>query len=160
MRIKIVRVDEESNILKDEEIEIALAEKGDIEEIISVLKRSFSSFENPEGTKKLLLLSKTLVAKAHGRIVGTVSYTNLKCINGKVTEMPHYKKNKKFLIFGLAVLPEYRNRGIATILVREAERYMRREKAQGYFGNADTEEIAQWWVSMFGVKLMRLAPKR
>ena len=148
------------SMLCKREIDIAQGQRGDYDGIILVLRRSYPHPEDPEVIRQNVLFSQNVVAKIGGRIVGSVSYTNVIVSKGKVVETPRYRKNKMYYVWGLAVLPEYRGRGIAAHLVREAERGMYRKKANGYFGNAFSEEVAQWWVCMFGVRLRRLALDR
>lgn len=149
-------------MLQEKTVEIVSAQEEDYDEIISVLNICFKdrSPEDPETLRQLLSVSTTFVAKVEDRIVGTVSYTNFVVGNSEIVETPQHRKSKMCHIWGLAVLPKHRNVGIATNLVRNAERDMRRKKAKGYFGNAFPEEVAQWWVRTFGVRLKRLALDR
>jgi GNAT superfamily N-acetyltransferase len=99
------------------------------------------------------------VAKSDGKIVGTVSYTHKVLGDGKSRETLEYRRNKKYHIWGMAVLPEYRRRGIGEQLLHEAERDMYKKNGKGYFGLAFSEEVAQWYVRTSGVRLRRLSPR-
>lgn len=139
-----------------EENIIVLARKEDFDEMIRVLRACFPIQESPEEIKRNLSISRNFLAKANGEIIGTMSYTKSEIVNGKITDMPLYRREQMCITHGLAVLPKYRRRGIAERLVREAERDMCRNHIKGYIGNAASEEVAQWFVCKFGVRIKRL----
>jgi GNAT superfamily N-acetyltransferase len=149
-------------MLQEKAVEIIRARKEDYNEIITVSNTCFRDHpEDLDTLRQLLSISTTFVAKIEGKIVGTVSYTNLKESEGEVIETPQCRKNKMYCIWGVAVLPKYRNIGIGTNLVHaRAEKDMYRKKAKGYIGNAFPEEVAQWWARRFGVRLRGLALDR
>lgn len=125
--------------------------------IVNIINLCYPNPQDSKVTKRNLLLSTVFVAETEGKIIGTVSCTRKKLHNGEIREIPEYRRNKMYYVWGLAVLPEYRKQGTGEQLFREAERFMYRERAKGYFGIAFSEEVAQWYVRTFGVRLRRLS---
>jgi len=113
------------------------------------------------GWSKYLIISKVFVARIKGKIVGTMAYSKSAWLpNGKLVDAPEYRRNKIGYIWGLAVLLEYRRRGIGERLVRKAERDMYLNHFKGWYGNAASEGVAQWYVGKFGARIKRLEPKQ
>ena len=122
-----------------ENLTIEIATEGDIPHVLSILKicKMFN-----DRTESRLKYCKTLLARTDGKVVGTRSFRRM--------------RNGYYHVLYLAVHPDYRRRGIAERLCREAERIMYHEGGRGYVGYAISEEVAQYYVRTMGVKLRRL----
>ena len=120
---------------------IELASREEIPEIVEMLKECGEKIS--PGLRDELSRSTVLVAKVGGRIVGTRSYTKT--------------RGRFYHVHTLFVRPEYRRRGLGEMLCREAQRLMYKEGAEGYFGEARSEKMAQCYVRTLGVRIHRLS---
>lgn len=127
--------------MNQDQPEIERASEADQDGVIELLK--ICGLYIPEGTEYMLGIGRTLVARIGKKIVGTRSFRS--------TSGPYWH------VYGLCVHPDYRRRGIAERLHREAERMMFKEGARGYVGEAASEEVAQYYVRTFGVRICRLS---
>ena len=119
---------------------IEVAGKGDIGQVIELLKSSGTYFQ---GEEEWLSSSTIVVARHEGRIVGTRCFRRVS---------PDY-----FHAYGLCVDPEFRGKGVSMDLFEFSDDIMYREGAKGYVSEALNEELAQYYVRKRGVRICRLS---